>query len=167
MYAFKQLVERYEGQIASTVIGMLGNGPEAEDTGQEVFIRFYKALDKFKGDAALGTYLTRIAINLSLNTLKKRKRTQLIARLGGEQEKIMIQIPDNGLSQEQRDTQEWVQKGLQQLPTDFRAVVVLRLLDGYSTKETAEILGLPIGTVLSRLTRGQKKLKEILKTEKA
>ncbi|MDH5745133.1 MAG: helix-turn-helix domain-containing protein, partial [Candidatus Aminicenantes bacterium] len=62
--AFKELIKKYEHQVAATVIGMLGNCPEAEDVGQETFIRLYQSLDKFRGEASLGTYLTRIAINL-------------------------------------------------------------------------------------------------------
>ncbi|RMH54101.1 MAG: sigma-70 family RNA polymerase sigma factor, partial [Bacteroidetes bacterium] len=75
--AFRNLVERYESTVAATVIGMLGAGPEAEDVGQETFIRFYRALHQFRGEAAVGTYLTRIAINLSLNALKRRRRRRL------------------------------------------------------------------------------------------
>ena len=72
--ALRTLIERYEPQVAATVVGMLGPGDEADDVGQETFVRFYQSLDKFRGDAALGTYLTRIAINLSLNALERRKR---------------------------------------------------------------------------------------------
>ena len=160
--AFRQLVNRYESQVASTVVGMMGNGPEAEDVGQEVFIRFYKALHQFKGEAALGTYLTRIAINLSLNSIKKRKRKNLLRFFSQDNQRPELQIPDHGLSQEQRETQELVQQALQCLDPDFRTVMVLRMIEGYSTKETAELLGVPLGTVLSRLARAQKKLKNIL-----
>ncbi|NIR47450.1 sigma-70 family RNA polymerase sigma factor, partial [candidate division KSB1 bacterium] len=76
--AFEQLVKRYESQVAATVIGMLGSCQEADDVGQEVFIRFYKAIHQFREEARLGTYLTRIAINLSLNELKRRKRRHLL-----------------------------------------------------------------------------------------
>ena len=72
--AFRGLVERYESQVAATVVGMLGPGDEADDVGQETFVRFYQALSKFRGEAALGTYLTRIAMNLSLNAIKRRQR---------------------------------------------------------------------------------------------
>ena len=75
--AFKQLVERYESLVAATAIGMLGKGDDAEDVGQETFIKFYRSLDKFRGDAKIGTYLTRIAINLSLDALRRRKRSKL------------------------------------------------------------------------------------------
>jgi hypothetical protein len=75
--AFANLVERYENKIARTVIAMLGDSAEADDVGQETFIRFYRSLDSFREESALGTYLTRIAINLSLNELKRRKRRGL------------------------------------------------------------------------------------------
>jgi RNA polymerase sigma-70 factor (ECF subfamily) len=161
--AFRALVERHEGRVAATVIGMLGQGEEAEDVGQEVFIRFYRALDNFREEAALSTYLTRIAINLSLNALKKRKRRQLFRFFGsGEEADMAYELPDTGLSQAQRDTQALVQQALAQLAPDFRAVVVLRLIEGYSTQETAELLGLPKGTVLSRLSRAQEKIREAI-----
>ena len=161
--AFREIVNRYEALVASTVIGMLGNGQDAEDVGQEVFIRFYKSIKQFRGDSSLGTYLTRIAINLSLNALKKQKRKKIFNFFSSSNEQPELNIPDTGITQEQRETQALVQKALLQLDEDFRSVIVLRMLDGYSTKETAEILELPLGTVLSRLSRAQKKLKDILK----
>ena len=74
MSAFKVLVQRYEGKVAGIVKSMLGDTPEAMDTGQEVFIRFYESMANFRGDSSLGTYLGRIAINLSLNKLSRRKK---------------------------------------------------------------------------------------------
>jgi RNA polymerase sigma-70 factor (ECF subfamily) len=75
--AFSALVVRHERTVAATVIGMLGPGDDAEDIGQNVFVRFYKALNDFRGEAALSTYLTRIAINLSLNEIRRRQRRNL------------------------------------------------------------------------------------------
>ena len=72
--AFSELMKRYRKMVARVVIGMLGDTPEADDVGQEVFVRFYQSISSFRGDSALGTYLTRIAINLSLNELNSRKR---------------------------------------------------------------------------------------------
>ena len=74
MRAFRMIVSRYEATIAAVVISMLGPGGEADDVGQETFVRLFRSLDQFRGDAALSTYLTRIAMNLSLNELKRRKR---------------------------------------------------------------------------------------------
>ncbi len=160
--AMRDIVNCYEGKVAATVIGMLGYGPEAEEVGQDVFVRFFRSIDRFRGDSALGTYLTRIAINQCLTVLQKRKRRQIFRFFNRDDDSPEMQIPDHGLTQEQRDTQALVQKALQNLEPDFRAVVVLRMLEGYSTKETAELLDIPSGTVLSRLARGQKKLKVVL-----
>lgn len=150
--AFKTLVVRHEGKIAGVVRSMLGPTPEAEDVGQEVFIRFYEALGKFRGDSAVGTYLTRIAINLSLNEIKKRKRRFLI--FAKEEDGWNRRTPDDG-----KDLNELISYEFGQLDPDFRAVATLRLVQGYSTEETAKILGIPLGTVLSRLARAQKKLR--------
>lgn len=159
--AFEQLIKQYESRVASTVIGMLGNCPEAEDVGQETFIRFYNNLSNFRGDASVGTYLTRIAINLSLNELKRRKRKSLVffRKLSDDDFDIADENNEIGFD----DKKELVPHAIQQLEPKFRSVVVLRLIDGYSTAETAEILKLPLGTVLSRLARGQQKLKDILR----
>jgi RNA polymerase sigma-70 factor (ECF subfamily) len=72
--AFKTLVLRHEGKVAGVIRSMVGITPEAQDIGQEVFIRFYEALSKFRGESSISTYLIRIAINLSLNEIKRRKR---------------------------------------------------------------------------------------------
>lgn len=158
--AFKELVRRYESVVAATVIGMLGNCAEAEDIGQETFIRFYRSLKNFRGESSIKTYLTRIAINLSLNEIKRRKRKRLLYTRKPLEE--FHDIADPKTRTEEGIDPEIVQRAVQNLDDDFRAVVVLRLIDGYSTAETAEILGIPLGTVLSRLARAQKKLREAL-----
>jgi RNA polymerase sigma-70 factor (ECF subfamily) len=158
--AFKELVKQNEQRVAATVIGMLGNCPEADDVGQDTFIRFYQSLNKFRGESSVGTYLTRIAINLSLNELKRRKRRNSHFFSRGEEK--MEKAPDKNDANKKKELKQIVHTGIEQLKPKYRAIVVLRLIEGYSTKETAQILRLPVGTVLSRLARAQKKLKEIL-----
>lgn len=158
--AFKQLVKQNEHRVAATVIGMLGYCPEADDVGQETFIRFYQSLDKFRGESSVGTYLTRIAINLSLNELKRRKRRNRHFFSSGE-EKMEV-VSDKNDRKNTIELKEIVHIGIEKLDPKYRAVVVLRLIEGHSTKEAAQILRLPVGTVLSRLARAQKKLREIL-----
>lgn len=161
--AFRLLVERYESVVASTVIGMLGPGDDADDVGQETFIRFYRSLKKFRGEASVKTYLTRIAINLSLNALKRGR--SLMERFVSR-DQASAPLPEatmNGVNAvESRETEEVVQHAIQQLNPKHRAVIVLRLIEGYSTKETAEILDIPHGTVLSRLARAMDALKPLL-----
>ncbi len=146
--------------MAATVISMLGYGPEAEDVGQETFIRFYKTLDKFRGESSPGTYLTRIAVNLSLNELKRRHRHRKF--FYSKSEEKISNLPDTKGSNNHNELKKLVRWGLQKLEPKFRTVLVLRTINGYTSRETAEILDLPIGTVLSRLARGQAKLKKIL-----
>ncbi|MFC1725274.1 RNA polymerase sigma factor [candidate division KSB1 bacterium] len=159
--AFREIVNRYESLVASTVIGMLGRCPEADDVGQETFIRFYNSLKKFRGESGVGTYLTRIAINLSLNELKRRKRRMWIFPGITEEDESRIGTEDEEF--DRKETKSIVQQAIHKLAPEFRSVIVLRLISGYTPDETANILGIPVGTVFSRLARAQKKLKVILK----
>ena len=153
-------MNRYESRVAATVIGMLGHTTEAEDIGQETFVRFYQSLDRFRGESSIGTYLTRIAINLSLNEIRRRKRYRIL--FFSKNENAIENVPDTQDLKDKKEIETFVQWGLQRLAPKFRSVIVLRLIDGYSTEETAKILKLPVGTVLSRLARAQMKLKAIL-----
>ncbi len=139
---------------------MLDHCTEAEDIGQETFIRFYKSLDKFRGESSIGTYLTRIAINLSLNEIKRRQRRR--KHISDNLDEGLDNIPEKSISKHSGETKEIVNFAIQKLEPKFRSVLVLRLILGYSSQETAKLLKLPIGTVLSRLARAQMKLKDIL-----
>src|SRR5262245_1125924 len=81
--AFRAIVERHEQAVARTVTAMLGAGDDADDVGQETFVRLLGALPKFRGDAELRTYLTRIAVNLSCDALERRKKRKGWVRLFG------------------------------------------------------------------------------------
>ncbi|MCB0279360.1 MAG: sigma-70 family RNA polymerase sigma factor [Calditrichaeota bacterium] len=154
--AFKDVIKQYESLVAATTISMLGRTVEAEDIGQETFIQFYKYIDNFRGDSSIGTYLTRIAMNLSLNELKRRKRRRFFFK-DTEEEFIDPANPVKGM-----EDRELVHKAMQQLDEKYKSVITLRLIDGLSTRQTSEHLNLPEGTILSRLARGQEKLRHII-----
>lgn len=161
--AFGTLVERYEGAVAATAIGMLGRGDDADDVGQETFIRFHRALDSFRGDSSLKTYLVHIAMNLSLNALRRRRR--LFARFVSRDEtEVDPPAPDVGPEGEvdASELRAFVRAAVSRLNEKHRAVVVLRMFQDCSTRETARILGVPEGTVLSRLSRALKELESRL-----
>ncbi len=160
--AFGEIVECYRKMVARTVKGMLGDSVFAEDIGQEVFIKLYYSLPEFRGDSKLSTYIQKIAVNLTLNELKKRKRAFSLFSQKGNDEMSALDIPD-GDSGERSEAAEIVNKALMALEPEFRIVVTMRMLQGYSTKETAEILDLPLGTVLSRLFRAQEQLRTVIK----
>jgi RNA polymerase sigma-70 factor, ECF subfamily len=159
--AFREIVERYEGVVAATIIGMLGRGAEADDAGQETFIRLYRALGDFRGEAALGTYITRIAMNQALKALKKRStwRARFFSR---DEDDMMVEPVVEQPALEEGERERLVHLVLQELKAEYRAVIVLRILEGCSTREVAEILGIPEGTVMSRLKRGLERMERRL-----
>jgi RNA polymerase sigma-70 factor (ECF subfamily) len=159
--AFGEIVNHYQGMVARTVKGMLGDSVFAEDIGQEVFINLFYSLRDFRGEAKLSTYIQRIAVNLTLNEIKRRKRFFSIFSQKGNNEMHEFEIADHN-TEERKEASEIVNKALQAMDPKFRIIVTMRMLQGYSTKETAEILDLPIGTVLSRLSRAQEQLRNIL-----
>jgi RNA polymerase sigma-70 factor (ECF subfamily) len=159
--AFGEIVNRYQKMVARTVKGMLGDSVFAEDIGQEVFIKLYYSLSEFRGEAKLSTYIQKIAINLTLNEIKRRKRFFSMFSQKGNNEMYEYEVADFD-SEEKREASEIVNKALMRLEPKFRIIVAMRMLQGYSTKETADILDLPLGTVLSRLSRAQGQLKDIL-----
>ena len=160
--AFRMLVERYQSKVASVVIGMLGRGADADDVGQETFFRFHRALHAFRGEASLGTYLCRIAMNLSLNALKQRQRStlRLVSR-----DAVPMRLAEPSVAAhdaEALERRDLVHRAVSQLGETQRPVVVLRMLQELSTQETAAMLQLPPGTVMSRLARGMAELKVLL-----
>jgi RNA polymerase sigma-70 factor (ECF subfamily) len=159
--AFGEIVTRYERMVARTVKGMLGDSVFAEDIGQEVFIKLYYSLSEFRGESKLSTYIQKIAVNLTLNEIKRRKRFLSMFSQKENNEMYELEIADHD-NEQRKEASEIVNKALMSIDTKFRIIVTMRMLQGYSTKETAEILDLPIGTVLSRLSRAQEQLRIIL-----
>ncbi len=161
--AFRLIVERYQGVVAATVIGMLGKGDDADDVGQETFIRFHRALHDFREESTLKTYLVRIAMNLSLNALKRQKRSALrfISR-----DQTSMPLPEPVVEAAHDDEHEErvavVRNAVDALGPRHKPVVLLRMIQKLSTRETADALGIPEGTVLSRLSRAMQELSKAL-----
>ncbi|MFZ0283211.1 MAG: RNA polymerase sigma factor [Bacteroidales bacterium] len=159
--AFGEIVTRYQKMVARTVKGMLGDSVFSEDIGQEVFIKLYHSLSEFRGEAKLSTYIQKIAVNLTLNEIKRRKKFFSMFSQKGNNEMYEFEVVGHD-TEGRREASEIVNKALMSMDPKFRIIVTMRMLQGYSTKETAEILELPLGTVLSRLSRAQEQLKIIL-----
>lgn len=159
--AFRRLVERHQSAVARTVLGMLGAGDDADDVGQETFVRFHQSLASFRGDSSVRTYLVRIAMSCALNALRSQRRRSLrfvsddVAIEQAVDPAASVAVGDDAPARR-------IQHALAELKPDHRAVVVLRLLDERTTKETAEILQVPEGTVLSRLSRAVQQLRVTL-----
>jgi RNA polymerase sigma-70 factor, ECF subfamily len=163
--AFRAIVERHESAVARTVTAMLGRGDEVDDVGQETFVRFARALPRFRGDAQLRTYLTRIAINLCCEALDRRRRRKRWVRLLGTRDDPPLEAADTADTTEGDERRELVRRAVDALDSKHRAVVVLRMLEERSTREVADILAVPEGTVMSRLKRALEKLAKTLGPE--
>jgi len=161
-FAFGVIVSRYQKMVARTVKSMLGDSVFSEDIGQEVFIKLYHSLPEFRGEAKLSTYIQKIAVNLTLNEIKRKKRFISMFSQKGNNEMYEFEVADQD-NEERNEASEIINKALVFMDPKFRIVLVMRMLHGYSTKETAEMLELPVGTVLSRLSRAQEQLRLILK----
>ncbi len=158
--AFRRLVEEHLDSVTRTVTGLLGNTQEVDDVVQEVFVKLHANLDTFRGDASLRTFITRIAINRSLDVLRARKRRRWLQAWGTSSD-----LEAAGGSVEATDSvaeaerNQMLRRALNALPEKQRVVVLLRLVEELSTEETANVLGIKYGTVLSRLKRGTDALK--------
>lgn len=165
--AFRVLVERHESAVARVVTAMLGPGDDADDVGQETFVRLFQAKQDFRGDAQLRSYLIRIAMNRCCDVLDRRKRQTSWLRLTGSDDDATVHLaaPEPTDSMETAERNEALRVAVESLDAKHKAVVVLRMLEDRSTRETAALLGVPEGTVMSRLTRALSKLKVTLGPE--
>lgn len=164
--AFRALVAAHEAAVATIVTAMVGAGDDADDVGQETFVRLLRALPTFRFDASVRTYVTRIAMNASLDLLARRKRRAGWLRLTGRAGDATLQLPatgDDASARVEREEQlHQLQRAIATLDDKHRAVLVARMLDERSTREVADMLGIPEGTVMSRLTRAMAKLRSAL-----
>lgn len=159
--AFDEIVRRHKQRIFSYVCRMTRDGPDAEDLTQEVFIRAYQSLHRFRADAAVDTWLYRIATNLVIDRFRRNQRgPQAWVPLDDEDETLGgLPATDRGSDPEASaqlvELQDEVRKAVQKLPPKIRAAVVLHDIEGLSYEEVAETLGCPVGTVKSRLFNGR------------
>jgi RNA polymerase sigma-70 factor (ECF subfamily) len=176
--AFGTLIAQYSQPLYSLIVRSLQDPADAADITQEVFIKVFRSIRSFHGDASLRTWLYRIALREASNqrrwwTRHKRQEVTIDTPLGsGETEdgdesmclgSMLTDAADSPYDQaSQAQMRGRVDDALKQLPEAFRNVVVLREMEGFSYDEIAEILEVPAGTVKSRLTRGRSALKQIL-----
>ena len=157
--AFRCLVERYMKQAYTIAYGFVNDHHDAEEIAQDAFVRVYESLSSFRGDAAFSTWLYRIVTNLSLNrvTQIKRRREE---HLDGKHEDMIHESALDG--SQDIDVAGHIERALHELPTLQRAVVMLRHMNGLSTREVSQILHCSEGTVKTHLFRGLEKMRQKL-----
>jgi len=169
MDAFGELVERYEQKIFNLAYRMMGDPEDGADMAQEAFLRAFKALRGFRGDASFSTWLYRVASNVCLDELRRRGRrgeVSLDNPVATEQGQLRREVRDTAAGPaelvERREAEAAVHRAIGLLPDDYRAVVLLRDIEGLSYSDLAQVLGWPMGTVKSRLNRARARLREML-----
>ncbi|MBS1839247.1 MAG: sigma-70 family RNA polymerase sigma factor [Acidobacteria bacterium] len=167
--AFDWLVTHYNAPVFNLILGMLGDASDAADATQEVFLKAFKGIRKFRGGSSLKTWLYRIAIREALNNRRWFKRhLQKNVSIDAEPEEGYgpLEIEDESATPFDQlaslEIQTAVQSALAQVPDVFRTAVILRDLEGLSYEEVAEVLECSVGTVKSRILRGRRALKDLL-----
>jgi RNA polymerase sigma-70 factor (ECF subfamily) len=171
--AFNELVVTYERRVYGLVFRMLGRRDEAEDLAQEVFVQVFKAIDQFRGESKLSTWIYRIAVNLCKNRTKYNQR-----RHAGEQDDIdamaervpmsaarAVTVGDQSRPDELVEGMQLeviVKRAIQKLDTEFREALILADVEDMPYEEIAQITGVPVGTVKSRIHRARAQLKALV-----
>ena len=171
--AFEQLMRRHNRSLYRTARAILRDDAEAEDAVQEAYLRAYRCLGSFRGDAKLSTWLMRIVANEALGRRRKDgRRTQIVPMFGADVQEHEVEAEIGMRDQDQQDglaerieLRRLLEAKIDALPDAFRAVFVLRALEELSVDETAEVLGLAPGTVRSRFLRARSQLREALSKE--
>jgi RNA polymerase sigma-70 factor (ECF subfamily) len=167
--AFAELVELYKDKLYNLGYRMLGNPQEAEDVAQEAFLRAYANLNKYDAKHKFSTWIYRIATNLCIDRIRKKKADfSLDAEVEGIEGGDMysrlsasVDTPEQAVVR--IETREEVQKAIDALPENYRAAVIFKYLHDLSLQEISEILEVPVSTVKTRIHRGREALRNVLR----
>ena len=163
--AFDELVRRHQGAIVNLARALTAGDPDAEDLAQEAFVRAWKSIRSFRGDSSFRTWLHHVAVNVIRTHRSRRSRwRRFFARPAdpGQPDPAETAAVDARI-EETLATREAIDRALAQIPDELREAVVLRDVQGLEYREIAEALGVPVGTVESRIFRGRQRLRPLLK----
>ncbi len=165
--AFELLVEKYRQRVWRLAYQILRDREEAWDVAQEAFVRAYQSLPNFRGQSAFYTWVFRIVVNLA--TDRQRQRGARARAFGGEpvpEEEWARRVPDPSAGPEQAavrvEERELIRRALDSLPPNHRTIIMLSDIEGLTYREIAEVLRIPLGTVMSRLHNARKRLRGLL-----
>ena len=167
-HAFGLLVTRYQRRIFRLAFHLVRTGAEAEDVTQETFVRAYQAIDRFDGRSEPFTWLYRIAVNLSLNTLRARKQTRNSTPSDDPRIEALLtetrpsQGRDPATAAQHRQLAATLCDGIDTLSDTLRTTLILVCMDGLAHEDAAKVLGCPEGTVAWRVHEARRKLRAYL-----
>ena len=172
--AYEELIHRYQHPVHNLIYRLLDDPEEAPDVLQEVFLKIFRKIDSFRGQASLKTWIYRIAVNEAYNHRRffSRHRKQEVGLECSDDQGTSLHdvIPDQCRSPFElaldSETHRVVEEALQEINPGFRSAVILRDLEELSYEEIAEVLQISLGTVKSRILRGREALRKILTERK-
>lgn len=163
--SFEDLIQNHQARLFRLVLTVAGNAEDAEDALQETLLQAYRALPGFRGDCSFSTWLFRIAINRTRNWLRSQGRAsseRFAASMVGATEDTARRVDSEVVHREGR---RQIRAALQKLPEHYRRAILLRHYMDMSYEEIADVLGVPVGTVRSRLAQGRKLLMQRLNAQ--
>lgn len=166
--AIRTLMQRYNRRLFRIARGVLRNDAEAEDVVQEAYVRAFTRLSEFRGDSSFGTWISRIAYNEALGRLRRQRPMTDLSVLDHSKPADIIAFPymtaaiDPERTMAQREVQKLLENAIDDLPEDFRSVLISRAVEGLSIEDTAIVLGIRPQTVKTRLHRARKLLHDAL-----
>lgn len=166
--AYGVLVNKYKNEIVKAAYRFCGNFKDAEDIAQEVFIKAYTNLNKFKKESTFSTWLYRITHNTACNYIRERQKKPLsYETFKSEDIDSSKYLADKGSNPADKvvktEEKEMIQKAIDKLPFKLKSVIIFREYEGLSYREIAKILSCSIGTVESRIARARERLKALLR----
>lgn len=163
--AFSALVERYQARVYNLAFRLVSNSDDAAEVTQESFLAAWESLKRFRAESSFYTWLYRLVVNKAL-TYRRSRDMRKEFPVGDREATVLGTAPDGGAGParavEAKERAQVVQAAIAALPEDFRAVVVLKDIEGMEYEEIAEVLDVALGTVKSRLHRGRLLLREAL-----
>ena len=162
--ALKEIFDKYHKKVYSIAYGVVRQREEALDIVQEVFIKLFRSIKDFKGRSQFYTYLYRMVMNTAIDHTRKAGK-QFVSSLDEEGSFEPADEPEKGPEKIllQKELEEKVKLAMNELPAEQRAAIVFRDVEGLSYQEMAEAMGCSMGTVMSRLHYGRRKMQELLK----
>jgi RNA polymerase sigma-70 factor (ECF subfamily) len=158
--AFNELVNRYRDKVLRLVVSVLGYGHDTEDIAQDIFIKVYLSLDRFRGDASFSTYLYTVTVNRCRDELRRSKLRRFFSFDDWfSREGAGYATGDNGHQLDCDERQRAVREAMKRLPSGTQMLLYLREIEELSYKELAEVFDVEIGTIKSRLARARDRLR--------
>jgi RNA polymerase sigma-70 factor, ECF subfamily len=161
---FERLVEEYSDRVYGIALRITGSPTDAQDAMQETFLAAFRGLGSFRGEASVGTWMYRVAVNASLQICRRRPPSDQVLIDSGTDDWSVRTWRDETVDTEaqRRELAEILERGIVLLPDDYRVAVVLRDVEGLSASEAAEILNIGEAALKSRLHRGRVLLRQYL-----